>query len=95
MNNIIYRITLVFGHVLQMLYMTLIPYLLIYSISPNYMKHGEPQTDHLMRCMELPENARGPPKTKAKSLNLKRYRNSDNGIFWEKLAEMFYKCFTA
>ena len=72
MNNIIYRITLVFGHVLQMLYMTLIPYLLIYSISPNYMKHGEPQTDHLLRRMEIPENARSPPKIKGKNLNLRR-----------------------
>lgn len=62
MNNIIYRITLVFGHVLQMLYMTLIPYLLIYSISPNYLKHWEPQTDHLVGRRETPQNARSPPK---------------------------------
>jgi len=95
MNNIIYRITLVFGHVLQMLYMTLIPYLLIYSISPNYMKHGEPQTDHLLRRAEIPQNARSPPKIKGKSLNLRRQKNSDYGIFWEKMDEMFYICFTS
>ena len=47
-------------------------YLLIYSISPNYMKHGEPQTDHFVRRRETPQNTRGPPKIKEKSLNLRR-----------------------
>ena len=55
-----------------MFYTALIPYLLIYSISPNYVKHGEPQTSHLMRRAGIPENARGPPKIKGKSLNLRR-----------------------
>ena len=72
MNNIIYRITLILGCVLLLFYTALIPYLLIYSISPNYMKLGEPQTDHLLRRAEIPQNARSPPKTKEKSLNLER-----------------------
>ena len=72
MNNIIYRITLILGSVLLLFYTALIPYLLIYSISPNYLKHGEPQTDHFVKQAGTPQNARGPPKIKEKSLNLRR-----------------------
>ena len=85
------RITLILGSVLLLFYAALIPYLLIYSISPNYMKLAEPQTGHWLRRAGIPENARGPPKKKRKNLNLRRYENSDNGIFLEKMAEMFYK----
>lgn len=61
-DYILNRITLIWGRVLQMFYTTLIPYLLIYSISPNYMKLGEPQTDHFVKRRETPQKARSPPK---------------------------------
>ena len=68
----IIEITLIFGSVLQLFYTATNTYLLIYSISPNYLKHGEPQTDHFVRRRETPQNTRGPPKIKEKSLNLRR-----------------------
>lgn len=91
MTLLIYRTTLILGSVLLLFYTALIPYLLIFYISANYMKLGEPQADHLVKRAESPQKARGPPKTKGKSLNLRRLKNSDYGIFWEKMAEMFYK----
>ena len=72
MIDIILDITLILGCVLLLFYTALIPYLLIYSISPDYVKSGEPQADHLVRRAGIPENARGPPKQKGKSLNLER-----------------------
>jgi len=47
-------------------------YLLIFYISPNYKKLGEPQTDHLVERRELRKKARSPPKIKGNSLNLRR-----------------------
>ena len=67
MNIIIYRITLIWGRVLQMFYTTLIPYLLIFYISAYYMKLGEPQTGHLVGRRETPQKARSPPKHKGKT----------------------------
>ena len=36
------------------------------------MKLGEPQADHFVKRRETPQKARGPPKIKGKSLNLRR-----------------------